>query len=91
LNQSPNFPLVFVLCNVKLHTCTILSITDFLDFDHCFSCEKQAIFWKLGLFPSSGEKGAKVAAEFSLTEGAVLSYWTTWSMYQPLNTLLKLS
>ena len=44
LKQSRNFPLVSVLCNVKLHTCTILSMTNFLDLDHCFSSEKQAIF-----------------------------------------------
>jgi len=43
------------------------------------------------MFPSSGEMGSKVAAEFSPTEGAVLSYWTTWSVYQPLNAHLKLS
>jgi len=44
LNLSPNFPLVFVLCSVKLDTCTVLNTTDFPDFDYYFNSEKQTIF-----------------------------------------------
>lgn len=35
----------FVLWNVKLHTYTILSMRDFLDFHHCFNSEKHFESW----------------------------------------------